>query len=104
MREQKPDDTAQGTKGEGGERKKDELPWWRNDPWLVHHLFRENHDKNQHLLLPYDNMFVAWFPDGSGIRDADKDGEALLKRIKESGDDPNWYVYEAVSLFDLHLT
>jgi hypothetical protein len=77
-------------------RKEGEVPWWRNDPWLGHQFFRENRNKNAGLALQYEGMHVAWFPDGSGIRDADKDGEALLKRIIDSGDDHQWYVFEYV--------
>ena len=73
------------------------VPWWRNHPWLGRHLFVENRTKNLHLLREYDQMEVAWFPDGSGIRDADPDPDALWDRIKASGDDPSWYNYEYVS-------
>ena len=51
-----------------------EEPWWRNDPWLGRHLFMENRNKNCTCCWIYQNMHVAWFPDGSGIRDADADG------------------------------
>jgi hypothetical protein len=78
------------------EKKPEEVPWWRNHPWLGRHLFMENRNKNCELLLKYDGMHVAWFPDGSGIRDADVNGIALFERIKASGDDPEWYVYEEV--------
>ena len=73
------------------------VPWWRNDPCLGGHLFLENRNKNCELLLQYDGMHVAWFPDGSGIRDADADGLELWKRIEASGEDPSWYVYEYFS-------
>ena len=76
------------------EPKKDDVPWWRNDPWLGRHLYLQNRDKNIELLLQYEGKHVAWFPDGSGIRDADVDGYVLWKRIEASGDDPQWYVYE----------
>jgi hypothetical protein len=79
------------------EQSSDGVPWWRNDPWHGGHLFLENRNKNCALLLQYDGMHVAWFPDGSGIRDADVDGYELWKRIKASGDDPSWYVYEYFS-------
>jgi hypothetical protein len=84
-------------KGEAA-RKDGELPWWRNDPWLGAHLWAENRSKNADLLLPYDGKCVAWFPDGSGIRDADPDMGVLWNRIKASGDDPSWYAYEHVNL------
>jgi hypothetical protein len=74
----------------------DDVPWWRNGPWLGRHLFAENRNKNAHLLQAYNNMHVAWYPDGSGIRDADADMFVLWKRIEASGDDPQWYSYEHV--------
>jgi hypothetical protein len=80
------------------EQKQDEVPWWRNHPWLGGHLFLENRARNCHLLQQYDNMVVAWFPDGSGIRDADADGIAMRKRIEDAGENPSWYVYEYVEL------
>jgi hypothetical protein len=76
----------------------DQLPWWRHHPWLGGHLFAENRSKNAHLLLPYNNQHVAWFPDGSGIRDADPDMLALRQRIEASGEDPSWYCYEFFSI------
>jgi hypothetical protein len=72
------------------------LPWWRSDPWLGGHLFGENRNKNAHLTVPYNNMYIAWFPDGSGIRDADVDRVVLWERIKGAGDDPSWYCYEYI--------
>jgi hypothetical protein len=76
------------------EPKPDEVPWWRNHPWLGGHLFLENRNKNCHLLLQYQDMYVAWFPDGSGIRDADADLVAMQERIEAAGEDPSWYCYE----------
>jgi hypothetical protein len=76
------------------EQSQEGVPWWRNHPWLGGHLFIENRNKNVHLLLAYDKQHVAWFPDGSGIRDADPDPIVLYERIKASGDDPSWYCYE----------
>jgi len=96
MSEQKQDEAAQQEQAVTPEKKQDEVPWWRNHPWLGRHLFAENRNKNCELLLPYDNMTVAWFPDGSGIRDADVDEITLRERIKASGDDPDWYLYEYV--------
>jgi hypothetical protein len=73
------------------------VPWWRNHPWLGRHLFWENRNKVPlEVLEKYNHMHVAWFPDGSGIRDADADGYAMWKRIEASGDDPSWYTYEFV--------
>lgn len=81
------------------EQKNGELPWWRMHPWLGAHLFTENRNKVPlEVLLPYNHMRVAWYPDGSGIRDADVDGVALYERIKASGDDPSWYCYEYIEL------
>jgi hypothetical protein len=79
------------------EQKQDEVPWWRNDPWLGAHLFTENRNKNCELLLQYEGKIVAWFPDGSGIRDADEDVVALRQRIEAAGEDPSWYCYEYAS-------
>jgi hypothetical protein len=78
------------------EQKNGELPWWRNHPWLGGHLYAENRNRNAHLTRPYEGMVVAWFPDGSGIRDADRDRGALWDRIKASGDDPSWFCYEYI--------
>jgi hypothetical protein len=62
------------------------------------HLAAENRNKFPVAeLLKYDGQHVAWFPDGSGIRDADPDGVLLWERIKASGDDPSWYTYEFIS-------
>jgi len=74
-----------------------EVPWWRNHPWLGRHLFAENRTKNLHLLKDYKDMHVAWFPDGSGIRDADADLDVLEQRIRASGEDVNWYNFEYVT-------
>jgi hypothetical protein len=77
----------------------EEVPWWRNDPWMGRHLAAENRNKFPlEELARYHNQVVAWFPDGSGIRDADEDADALWERIKASGDDPSWYTYEFISL------
>jgi hypothetical protein len=75
----------------------EEVPWWRNDPWMGRHLAAENRAKFPLEELAKYNMHVAWLPDGSGVRDADKDAETLWERIKASGDDPRWYTYEYVS-------
>jgi hypothetical protein len=60
------------------------------------HLFLENRNKNCHLLLQYEDMVVAWFPDGSGIRDADNDEILMRLRMLDVGEDPSWYNYEYV--------
>jgi hypothetical protein len=72
------------------------VPWWRNDPWLGHHVDLANRYHNFEMLVPYEGKHVAWLPDGTGIRDADEDSYALWKRIEASGDDPQWYVFEYV--------
>ena len=73
------------------EPKQDEVPWWRNHPWLGRHLFMENRNKNCDLLLQYEDRYVAWFPDGSGIRDADTNLVAMQAWIEAAGEDPSWY-------------
>src|SRR3954468_23428470 len=87
MSEQKPADAA-------AQQKQDEVPWWRNHPWMGHHVFVENSNKNCEMLLQYEGKWVAWLPDGSGIFDADVDPIALVERIKASGEDPAWYHLE----------
>jgi hypothetical protein len=47
--------------------------------------------------MKYNNMHVAWFPDGSGIRDADADLVVLANRIEDSGEVLAWYTLEYVS-------
>jgi hypothetical protein len=74
-----------------------DVPWWRNHPWLGRHLFQENRAKNLHLLEKYNNIYVAWYPDGSGIRDADEEYLALRERFQAAGEDPEWYNYEYVT-------
>jgi hypothetical protein len=76
---------------------RNEVPWWRNHVWFGRHVFAENRNKNCHLLLQYDGMTVAWFPDGSGIRDADTDMMALRKRISDAGENPSMFCYEYFS-------
>lgn len=72
-------------------------PWWRSHPWLGMQFGMANQSHNCDLLIPYDGQHVAWYPDGSGIRDADEDFAVLWDRIKASGDDPQWYTYEFYS-------
>jgi len=73
------------------------VPWWRNDPWMGRHLFAENREKNRHMLENYREMHVAWYPDGSGIRDADSDLTRLKERLRAAGEDLNWYHFEHVT-------
>lgn len=74
------------------------VPWWRNDPWLGADKWNDNVAKfPPEELAKYNHMHVAWFPDGSGIRDGDPDMGVLWKRIEASGDDPSWYCYEWIS-------
>jgi len=75
----------------------DGVPWWRNHPWLGRHLFAENREKNRHLLDKYREMYVAWYPDGSGIRDADPDPIALRERLVAAGEELYWYNFEHVT-------
>jgi hypothetical protein len=82
-----------------GDHQENGVQSWRTHPWLGAHLFWENRNKVPlETLQPYNHMRVAWFPDGSGIRDADVDGHALWKRIEASGDDPSWFCYEYIEL------
>jgi hypothetical protein len=74
-----------------------DVPWWRNDPWLGKHHYHENRNKNVHLLAKYNNVYVAWFPDGSGIRAVDEDYTAMRERFRAAGEDPEWYIYEFVT-------
>lgn len=75
------------------------IPWWRNHPWMGRHLAAENRTRFPlQELAKYNHMHVAWFPDGSGIRDADEDGDALIERLRASGDDLSWYTYEYISI------
>jgi hypothetical protein len=72
--------------------------WWRSHPWNGRHLFHENRGKFPvEELLKYNRMYVAWYPDGSGIHDADSDEIVLRERIKASGDDPFLYRIEYIS-------
>jgi hypothetical protein len=73
----------------------DSVPWWRNDPWLGRQLW---HDRRARFpveqLVPYAGQTIAWFPDGSGIRDAGPDRDTLWSRFTALGEDPAWYIYE----------
>jgi hypothetical protein len=77
----------------------DGRPWWRDDPWNGRHLFHENRDKfpADELLQKYNRQYIAWFPDGSGIFDADPDPMALRERIKASGDEVAMYCIEYIT-------
>jgi hypothetical protein len=77
------------------------VPWWRNDPWLGAHLFAENRNKHLSELSKYAGQTVAWFPDGSGIRDAGEDMYVLWQRFKALGEDPSWYHYENIPPADI---
>jgi hypothetical protein len=76
----------------------DGVPWWRNDPWNGRHLFWENRGKfPAEELRKYNGLHVAWFPDGSGIYDSDPDPNALVDRIKASGDEVAMYLLEYIT-------
>jgi hypothetical protein len=53
--------------------------------------FYENRDKvPEDHLTPYLGQWVAWWPDGSRIVDADEDFDALWSRLRDGG----YNVYE----------
>ncbi len=80
------------------EQGQDGVPWWRNHPWQGRHLFRENRSKfPTEELLKYNRQYVAWIPDGSGIRDSGPDMFTVWKQIEASGDDPSLYCYEYIT-------
>jgi hypothetical protein len=80
------------------EHAKDSGQWWRSHPWQGRHLFAENRRKfPPEELEKYLGKYVAWFPDGSGIFDSDKDHDALWSRLKASGDDPATYCIEYIT-------
>ena len=61
-----------------------DVPWWRNHPWMGRHLYWENRNKFPlEELLKYNNKHVAWFPDGSGVV------------FMSEGRDGNWDLYRA---------
>jgi hypothetical protein len=47
-------------------------------------------------LAAYGGHTVAWWPDGTRIIDADRDGVALAKRLLDGGHDVSFYVYERI--------
>jgi hypothetical protein len=76
----------------------DGVPWWRNDPWNGRQMFHENRGKFPvEELLKYNNKYVAWFPDGSGIYDSDPDPDALRERIRAAGDEVALYCIEYIT-------
>jgi hypothetical protein len=76
----------------------DSMPGWRNHPWLGGHLFPENRNKFPvEELLKYNRQYVAWLPDGSGIRASGPDMITVWKQIESSGDDPSLYCYEYIT-------
>ena len=75
-----------------------QLPWWRNDPWLGRHLFWANHDKNLHLLEPYDTCSWRGTPTAAASTTRTPTAGAGKAQILASGDDTGWYVIEAVDL------
>ena len=80
------------------EPKQDEVPWWRNHPWMGHHVFAENRNKfPAKELLKYNRQYVAWLPDGSGIHDSDPDPKALWDRLEASVDEPGLYCIEYIT-------
>jgi hypothetical protein len=79
------------------EQQTNDVPWWRNDPWLGRHLWRERRLRFPlDELAKYSGLTVAWYPDGSGIRDAAEDRAVLWERFKALGEDPSWYMYEFI--------
>jgi hypothetical protein len=61
------------------------------------HLWNENRNRYPaEKLLAYAGQVVAWYPDGSGIREAGPDMEVVRRRIEESGEDPWPYVLEYI--------
>ena len=76
----------------------DGVPWWQNDPSHGGRMFLENRGKFPMAeLRKYNRQYVAWIPDGSGIRDSDTDPIALHERIKASGDEPAMYHIEYIT-------
>jgi hypothetical protein len=77
-----------------GERKQGEP--WQGGPCYDGQLRRENMRKNAGLLRGLEGKFVAWYPDGSGIRDIDANSIELWDRIRLSGEWPTTYYFEYV--------
>jgi hypothetical protein len=80
------------------EQPQEEVPDWRTHPWRGAHMFAKNRARfPPEELQKYLGKFVAWYPDGSRIFDADADHDALWERVKASGDDPGWYCIEYIT-------
>ena len=74
-----------------------DLPWWRTAPNLGRHLWRERRNRFPlDQLARYVSQTIAWYPDGSVIRDTGEDMGVLWERFKALGEDPSWYKYEAI--------
>jgi hypothetical protein len=68
------------------------------DPYILLAMqFSENrNDASAEELTKYGGMLVAWWPDGTRIFDADMegDGHAFTERLRNSGHDLSWFVFE----------
>jgi hypothetical protein len=74
---------------------------WRADPLLGRQFFNKNRSTfPPDDLRPYLGQTVAWFPDGSGIREAGPDLDAVWEKIEQTGEDPSVYVYENLPPLD----
>jgi hypothetical protein len=63
--------------------------------------FRENRDKfPADQLSAYAGKVVAWWPDGTRIVDADVDSWILWCRLRDSGQNPSFFLYEDIPLPD----
>ena len=73
-------------------------PW--DDPlWQALSHFDENRARYPVAELARDmGMLVAWRPDGTAIRDADRDFVTLCNRLTSQGEDPSAFVYEDILL------
>jgi hypothetical protein len=77
-----------------------EVPALAGVPWRQLRYFDENRARFPvQQLLPYMGKVVAWLPDGTGIRDADDTFGALWKRLRDEGENPSMFVYEAIPAF-----
>ena len=72
----------------GGDRAKLLVIYCLRDCWMSWNVAKRA------ISWGYSN--VAWYPDGSGIADADPDGYVLHMRLKAAGEDPQWFVFETV--------
>ena len=74
-----------------------DVPWWRNDPCQGRYLWQERRSRFPvEQLAPYSGRTVAWYPDGSGIRDAGPNMAVLCERFQALGEDPFWYNFEYI--------